>query len=271
MRNTLRIGSGSLPGLFEALRTFCCEGTPPMHPTLRLISAALTTTLLCVLTSGCSGWGTSRWAMDDPVYSQKYGEPYSDKTTDKLARMLKQSADARYVDDRSGLYLGAAGSDHPLTAGTEIGVFHYLDPSLETRAGLKGLIGTGAKDWFLGGDFGLRLQSPSRLAPFVGVGTFVGGNRRSELAIHDHVDNDRDGAVDERGEYKGVYSYMASVYPELGIHFWLNGQTRLTTGAQYHLTTEGRDDDFWFFGVSLSLLGDPPPRPQPSPAPQGEI
>ncbi len=26
--------------------------------------------------AGCSGFGTSRWAMDDPIYAEKYDQPY---------------------------------------------------------------------------------------------------------------------------------------------------------------------------------------------------
>jgi hypothetical protein len=51
-----------------------------------------------------------------------------------------------------------------------------------------------------------------------------------------------------------VHDFIASVYPEVGIHFWLTGSTRLTAGAQYHVTPQGRDDDFWFFGLSLAIL-----------------
>lgn len=241
-------------------------------PSIHIQSQLRLCGVLCmlILCTGCSGWGTSRWAMDDPVYAEKYSKPYDGNEADKVARMMKQSIDARHVAGRGGVYLGAAGSDDPFTAGSEIGLFSYIKPTLETRAGLKGLIGTGADDWFLGGDFGLRVQSPSRVAPFLGVGTYLGGNRRNELAIDDHVDNDSDGAIDERGEYKGVYSYMASVYPELGVHFWLNGQTRLSTSAQYHLTTEGRADDFWFIGVSLSILGDAPAQEEWKPLSSGD-
>lgn len=210
--------------------------------------------LTCV---GCSGFGTSRWAMDDPVYAEKYDDGYNSNDGEKVARMIKQSIDARHVADRSGSYFGAAGADEPTAGGIEFGTLHFPGPTTESRIGLKGLLGTGADDWFLGADLGLRVQSPSRIAPFAGLGTFAGGNARPVLAIDDHVDNDGDGSVDERGEYRTAADFMASVYPELGVHFWLNGGTRLTASAQYHLTTDGRDSDFWFIGLSLSFLDDP--------------
>lgn len=66
--------------------------------------------------------------------------------------------------------------------------------------------------------------------------------------------NDGDLSVDERGEMKTVNEFMASIYPEVGVHYWIDSSTRLTAGAQYHLTTQGRSDDFWFFGVSVAIL-----------------
>ena len=205
---------------------------------------------------GCAGFGTSRWAMDDPVYAEKYDKKYPSNDAEKIGRMIKQASDARYVADRGGTYLGAAWADDPTAIGAEIGAFTYAGPAVEARGGLKGLLGTGADDWFAGLDLGLRAQSPSRFAPFAGIGTYLGGNNRRVLAIDDHIDNDGDGSVDERGEKKNDPNFIASVYPELGAHFWLNSSTRMTASAQYHLTTEGRDADFWFFGVSFSFLGN---------------
>ena len=143
-----------------------------------------------------------------------------------------------------------------MALGGEVGVFTYLGPSVEARGGLKGLIGTGAKDWFAGVDFGLRAQSPSRLAPFAGVGSYLGGNTKTVAATSDGIDNDADFFVDEAGETKDDSNFLASIYPETGVHFWLNSATRLTASAQYHVTTEGRDADFWFFGFSLSFLNE---------------
>ena len=220
------------------------------HSWIRIILPAL----MIIVINGCAGLGTSRWAMDDAVYEEKYDDPYNGDDVDKAQRMMKQAIDARHAADRSGIYVGGAASDEPLALGAELGAFHYFGSFLETRGGIKGLGGTAEKDWFLGGDFGLRLQAPSRLTPFVGVGTFLGGNKHSELAENDHLDNDDDLSVDERGEREDVYNFLASVYPELGVHFWINGKTRLTAGAQYHLTTSGRSNDFWFFGISLAFL-----------------
>lgn len=194
--------------------------------------------------------------MDDEVYAEKYQKKYPSNDAEKLGRMIKQAGDARYVSDRGGWYIGGAGTDEPTTAGAEIGAFSYIGSSVEGRAGLKGMLGTGADDWFAGLDLGLRVQAPSRLAPFAGIGTYLGGNSRRVLAVDDHIDNDDDGSVDERGETKGDPNFIASIYPEIGAHFWMNSSTRVTASAQYHLTTEGRDADFWFFGLTFAFLGD---------------
>lgn len=204
--------------------------------------------------AGCAGLGSSRWAMDDEVYAEKYDRAYSANAPEKLGRMIKQASDARYVADRGGCYWGAAGADEPFTAGVEVGRFMYTGPSLESRIGFKGLAGTGAHDWFAGGDLGLRFQSPSRLAPFVGAGTYLGANWRDVPAANDGIDNDGNGFIDEFGEKDSVSEFIASAYPELGVHFWMNSSTRLTANAQYHFTTEGRSSDFWFIGLSISFL-----------------
>ena len=63
--------------------------------------------------------------------------------------------------------------------------------------------------------------------------------------------------VDESGETDTEHGCLAAIYPELGVHFWLNGRTRLTASGAYYGTTEGRDADVWVFGLGVAwLLGD---------------
>ena len=66
--------------------------------------------------------------MADPDYAEKYSQPYG---RDKNQRMLKQSVDARFVDNKRGWFAGGAGSSSPGTGGVEIGGFTYLAPWLE--------------------------------------------------------------------------------------------------------------------------------------------
>ena len=179
--------------------------------------------------------------------------------------MLKQSADARFVKGRSAGYIGIAGTDDPTTLGLEIGGAKYRSASFEQRAGIKGLLGTGDSDLFGGLDLGVRLQSPSRLAPFIGLGTYLGISAFPRSAEDDNLDNDDDGSIDELGET--TRHAFAAVYPELGAHFWLKHDVRATLSAQYHISTAGRDHNYWFFGLTFAGLSQPfihdPPAKRP--------
>lgn len=189
--------------------------------------------------------------MDDPDYAEKYSRPYGE---DKSARMLKQMVDARHLKDKGGWTLGAGAGGSPATVGATIGGFYYPTSWSELNYSVTGMAGTGAHDWFLGPEVGLRIQTPTRVAPFVGVGGFLGINRYFEKAENDNVDNDNDGFTDEPGEEDDAYKAITAVYPEVGIHAWLSGKTRLTASGRYYVTEEGRDDDFWYLGLSLSWL-----------------
>ena len=208
------------------------------------------TGIVC-LSSGC---GTSRWAMDDPDYSAKYERPY--EKGEKLPRMAKQLIDARHVAGKGGVYAAAVGAKRPLSAGGELGLFAYhpATPCVEARGALAGLAGTGATDVFGGIDLGLRLQPPSRLAPFAGIGLFNGLDREELTAEADGQDNDNDMFTDEPGETKDSAEYLGAVYPELGLHHWLNSRWRISGLSRYYVTTDGRNTDFWTVGLSLSLL-----------------
>jgi len=196
-----------------------------------------------LLAAGC---GTSRWAMDDPDYKAKYSEPYGD---DKIPRMAKQAIDARHVGGKGGIYVQASGQTAPFNLGGEIGGFKYTTPCTTFRGGLMGLLSTNANGMFGALDLGARVQTPTRLAPFAGVGTFVGlsdiwdEHDDSYHLPHHHHD---DSAV--RG--------IAGVYPELGLHYWLSGRSRLSLSGSYLVTTEGRGDDFWYCGVTMAFLRD---------------
>lgn len=115
---------------------------------VRFVSACFAVWVSASMVVGCSSSPlSSKWAMADPDYAEKYSQPYG---RDKNQRMLKQSVDARFVDNKRGWFAGGAGSSSPGTGGVEIGGFTYLAPWLEGKLGLAGLIGTGAEDGFLG-------------------------------------------------------------------------------------------------------------------------
>jgi len=195
------------------------------------------------LAAGCS---TSRWAMDDLDYRAKYSRPYGD---DKIPRMAKQAIDARHVAGKGGFYGQVSGQSSPFNLGGEIGREEYLTSCFSARAGLMGLLSTNAEGCaFLGGNVGARIQTPTRLAPFAGVGAFAGVAEwwATTYTIVDDVE-----ITVESEETHG----LAGLYPEVGAHFWLNGKTRVSLSGSYLVTTEGRDEDFWFYGLTVASLG----------------
>jgi hypothetical protein len=126
---------------------------------------------------------------------------------------------------------------------------------LEGHVGFQALLGAEHSDSFGGLAGGVRAQIPSRLAPFAGLGLqLMIGDR--DLP-HDGLDNDNDFLVDEADEKREESIHYASVYPELGAHFWISPRVRLTGSVSYHITTTGRDDDQWMLGIGLALLAPP--------------
>lgn len=225
------------------------------HSLLELVRALFCMGLPLVCLAGCQDkLLTSKWAMDDPDYAAKYSEPYG---SHKHERMLKQMVDARHVAGKGGGYVTGYGSGDPDAGGLELGMFNYPTAEIETRLGLQGLIGTREKDWFLGLTPGIRLQTPTRLAPFVGIASFIGGNWETVDASHDGIDNDDDNSTDELGEDKTNFYFRGGIGPEVGVHYWLTGKSRLTLSGQHLFSTEGRKSDMWMLGITFSFLSGP--------------
>ena len=78
---------------------------------------------------------------------------------------------------------------------------------------------------------------------------FVEGESGWYVAGAGHAEPDAAG-----GEIGGFIYPQSCVYPEIGVHYWLNSSVRATASGAYYVTTEGRDSDFWFYGASLSFL-----------------
>ena len=201
--------------------------------------------LLCA-SCGCTG---SRWARSDPTYAAKYKHH-----SDNLLQMSKQASDARFIEGRSGVYAGADYGNSPGTAGGSIGFLTFPQSWFELRGGLMGLAGTGDEDLFGGVDIGARMHSPSRLSPFAGIGGQIAYNEKD--LRYDNLDNDDDGLFDEPDE-EDISSYYAAVLPEAGVHFWVTPRIRLTASGRYSISSSGRDDDQWLFGLSFSFLNAP--------------
>jgi hypothetical protein len=199
-----------------------------------------------VVAPGCL---SSKWAMDYADYREKYDQPYSGKPLKKWGRMAKQMLDARHVAGDSGTYIGGAGSNFRQNAagGVEIGVTNYSRPWLSSKLALAGQFNSGAENAFAGVNSAVHVSAPTRVAPFVGAGLFGGVDVGTLLS-----GDDDDEEVDPQ--------FLGAVYPEVGVQVWLTGRTRLSASASYWVTTSGRNDDFWYYGLGLTFSFGPEGR-----------
>ncbi|WP_231617466.1 hypothetical protein [Novipirellula aureliae] len=201
-----------------------------------------------------TGLTKSRWAMDDPEYAVKYANGVP-KTN--VFGKIKQASDARFIDNAAGGYFSAGITDfsnaESALASLECGYTGYWKSYLTNRVGL--VLAFSDTDYFLGAETGFRLQTPTRLAPFAGLGLFAGVANVGADDADEWVDQNNDGAIDFRDEQEsGFDGAMAAVYPEAGIHFWWTPRIRLSGFGRYMITTEGRDADAWYYGFSMAVL-----------------
>lgn len=85
----------------------------------------------------------------------------------------------------------------------------------------------------------------------MGIGGYLGAGN-GVAATNDGRDNDDDGFIDEFGEERN--ENVLSVYPEAGLHFWMNSKMRLSLLAQYHVTPQSDVNDFGYIGIQWSVL-----------------
>ena len=185
--------------------------------------------------TGCAG---SRWARSDAEYELKYPEHSSD-----VLQTLKQSIDARFIGGRDGYYVSVGGGDEPTIASGEIGKLLMVKPWLESRFGLVGLAGSPNESLYGGGNLGIRAQLPSRLAPFVGFGGYAGMEPWRLLDVN------QEDFLQEPDRQKSEFTLTA--YPEVGLHFWVTPEIRMTGSASYYL---GWGDDAWLFSFAFSRV-----------------
>ena len=207
-----------------------------------------------ILLAGCQPF-KSRYAMEDREYAAKYAEGAE---PGDLVGKAKQAIDARHVAGLGGLYASGAGQytgneDKPVI-GAEIGYESYPTSYYSQRIGATVLFNGELP--YAGIDVGARLQSPTRFAPFLGVGMFNGVIPTLSVKVEDdNLDNDKDGAVDEDGEADwGIEGYTVAVYPEFGAHFWINGTGRATVYTRYFVSSAGRDQDQWILGGQMTVF-----------------
>ncbi len=230
----------------------------------RLVAARLVACRLvaggAVLLGGCglpTGLTRSRWAMQDDVYAAKYRQGAS--KTDPVGK-IKQASDARFLSGVDGGFVSAGLSNHPDSrAGgfLDVGREWYHASYLTQRVSMMGV--ATPDEVTVGADTGVRLQTPTRLAPFVGVGGYAGIDWETVDASDDGADNDDDGSIDEPGEEDVDFTALfATVYPEIGWHFWWTPRVRLTGSGRYWITTDGRDSDGWVYVGGLAIFSRQP-------------
>ena len=209
--------------------------------------------LLLLFASGCGcSLLRSRYAMDDPVYAEKYAD--GAERWDLLGK-AKQALDARHTAGLSGPYLSGGAQVFPASGdaivGGELGIEGYTTNWLTARLALSGYVGE--ERGFAGADLGARVQTPTRIAPFAGVATFHGYSSREVDAEDDYIDNDDNGFIDEWGETRTENDgWLSMIYPEVGAHCWINGTWRVTGYGRYLVTSAGRDHDDWLLGLQLA-------------------
>ena len=155
----------------------------------------------------------------------------------------------------TGVYCELGGRSSPDIVGGELGI-HVLDSEvLSMRCGLSFLASEELEDFFGGFSLGVRYNTETRVSAFVGMGVYAGYSKETVLADEDRIDNDDDGFVDEAGEEKDIVdNVLASIYPEAGVHLWISDRSRLTLSARYHVTTEGRENDFWLYSFGIAFF-----------------
>jgi hypothetical protein len=154
-----------------------------------------------------------------------------------------------------GLYVQLGGGTEPDAIGGEVGYFGYQTENLCYVAGIGFLASERFDDLFVGANLGFRLSAGHTVSPFVGMGVFAGYSKKFVGAEDDNVDNDEDGDVDEEGEEKEVVDHViASIFPEVGLHVQIAPDSRMTLSGRYHMTTEGRENDFWVYSLGFTFL-----------------
>ncbi len=255
----------------------------------RLTGRSFCATLVFIMLSlipGCASSGpffSSKWAMDDARYADRFSGPYSKRPLNKLLRQGEEIIDARFQEGRSGLYTGAGIATRQLAAAVgEVGMT-WLPTSWSTmRVGVEGMLAEGLPTYLTGGIVGVRLHSPTRFSPYVGVAGMAGVSDTSTTAQSTYIDK-QGNLVQEGDRVPGVTKGLAAIIPEVGMSYWFTSRVRLNVGASYYMTTDAgsgsSNKDFVLTTMSLDWLfsreseiqnwRDPAPTSQPTDATEG--
>ena len=222
--------------------------------------------------------------MDDARYADRFSGPYSKRPLNKLLRQGEEIIDARFQEGRSGLYTGAGIATRQRAAAVgEVGVT-WLPTSWSTvRIGAEGMLAEGLPTYLTGGIVGVRLQSPTRFSPYVGLAGMAGVADTSTTAQSTYIDK-QGNLVQEGDRVPGVTKGLAAIIPEVGMSYWFTSRVRLNVGASYYLTTDAgsgsANKDFVLTTMSLDWLfsreseiqtwRDPPASSQQTDATEGD-
>ncbi len=169
--------------------------------------------------------------------------------------LLLSISSIAYGEERALSYLELGSSSDPDVIGGEVGLDEYVSKHASIKTGIAFLTSGRFDDALVGANVGARLSIDRIFSPFIGFGIFAGYSDEYVSAENDKIDNDKDGAIDERGEEKRIVNnVMSSIYPEIGFHIWLSNTKRITISGRYYITTEGRDYDFAMLNIGISSL-----------------
>ena len=182
-------------------------------PTLLMMAILLSSIAGCSLIN-------PRYAMEDPVYAKKYAKRAN--PSDFFGK-LKQATDARHNDKQIGWLVGGGtqvnSNSFDIPGTLELGREVYDTSYLSHRISLSGLVGDNNSAF--GAKAGIRLQTPTRLASFVGVGGFGGIRTIDAVTLGLDAWNDSNNPLDLLDDEPITESVigLATFYPEAGAHF----------------------------------------------------
>jgi hypothetical protein len=125
---------------------------------------------------------------------------------------------------------------------------------ISSRIGLSIMHNSGFEEaTYLGLNGGVRVYTHNDFTPFAGIGAFTGYHEKKVLTDDDGFDNNNDGTIDECRESETEYDFIIGVYPEAGLRYKINRRTSITASAQYHVTSEGSEHNFWSYNLGCQF------------------
>ncbi len=202
---------------------------------------------------------STKWAMDNDDYARLHSDPYSDDPVIRRSQRRREMSDARFQEDTYGVYVGGGGALNNWSVGeADVGMFMMPSSCSTVRFGAIGMVAGGKP--MAGGELGVRLHTPTRLAPYVGLAGVL-----EMSGVERHTSSRRSNYYDNNGHRLGNSRWgyfptgMAAIVPEAGVSYWLTSSTRLNLGVSYFVTS-GRQPDFLQASLSMDFALRAPPE-----------